>query len=112
MTFFRNLSIICPRFRRKLMNPAQIRFVEETLRLTGQDLARSFGVAPVTVARWEDGRTAPVGLQAEVLQGLHSVALTIREQQDEQTSEFIRGLVLLGIGALIFYLLSQALKPA
>lgn len=86
---------------------SQIRLLEETLNLGSHDLAKALGVAPITVSRWEEGSTTPNGLQAEVLQGLYSVALEIRQSQDRERNEMIRGLVVLGIGALIFYLLSR-----
>ncbi len=83
-------------------------FIKDTLRLSSQDLAKSLGVSSITVTRWEQGTSTPTGLQAEVLQGLYNVALTIERNRDQQRAEMVRGLVLLGIGALIFYLLVQA----
>jgi DNA-binding transcriptional regulator YiaG len=92
------------------MNAEQICLIKDSLRLSNQDLAKALGVAPITVARWETGTTTPTGLQAEVLQGLHSVALEVQRHQNQQQAELIRGLVLLGIGALVFYLLNRAAR--
>ena len=89
------------------MEAAQIQFIEQTFGLGSQELAKSLGVAPITVTRWEQGLNTPTGLQAEVLHGLHNVALSTSQSQDQQRAEFVKGLIVLGIGALIFYLLSQ-----
>jgi transcriptional regulator with XRE-family HTH domain len=88
----------------------QIQFIEQRFGLSSQELAKALGVAPVTVTRWEQGLNTPTGLQAEVLQGLYNVALSIRQNKDQQRAEVMKGLVVLGIGALIFYFLSQAGK--
>lgn len=85
----------------------RIRFMERTFGLDSQELAKALGVAPVTVSRWEQGLNTPTGLQAEVLNGLHNVAMSINQSHDQQRAEFVKGLIVLGIGALIFYLLSQ-----
>ena len=85
-----------------------MRFIETVLGLGSQDLAKSLGVSPITVFRWEQGSNAPTGLQAEVLQGLYNIALDIERTIDQHRAEIVRGLIILGIGALIFYLLSQA----
>lgn len=53
------------------------------------------------------GTNLPSGLQAEVLQGLYNVALTIEQDEDHKNADMIKGLVVLGIGALIFYLLTR-----
>jgi len=89
------------------MDKEQIRVIEETFNLRKNDLAKALGVAPITVGRWENGDNIPTGLQAEVLQGLHNVALDVRKKNDTQQAEILKGLILLGIGALIFYLLSK-----
>jgi len=85
----------------------QIQFIEQTLGLNSQELAKALGVAPITVTRWEEGTNTPTGLQAEVLNGLYSVAMNIDEAEDKQRANVVKGLLILGIGALIFYLLSQ-----
>ncbi len=90
------------------MDARQIQFIKQTFGLDSHELAKALGVAPITVTRWEQGLNTPTGLQAEVLHGLHNVALSIRQSQDQQRAEFVKGLIVLGIGALIFYLLSQA----
>lgn len=90
------------------MEASHVVFIERVLGLGSQDLARSLGVSPITVTRWEQGSSTPTGLQAEVLQGLYNVALNIEGNKDQQRAETVRGLVLLGIGALIFYLLREA----
>ena len=89
------------------MNREQITNIKNTFGLTNNDLAKSLGVAPITVERWEAGDNKPTGLQSEVLQGLHNVALDVKRKNDAQQAEFVKGLIVLGIGALIFHLLSQ-----
>ena len=89
------------------MDASQIRFIKDTLRLTSHNLAKALGVAPITVARWEEGLNIPSGLQSEVLQGLYNVALEVERDGDGKRADMINGLLLLGIGALIFYLLSR-----
>ena len=89
------------------MDSSQIRFIKDTLRLTSQDLAKALGVAPITVTRWEEGLNNPSGLQSEVLQGLYNVALEVERDGDGKRADMINGLLLLGIGALIFHLLSR-----
>lgn len=92
------------------MEATHVLYIERVLGIGSQDLSKSLGVSPITVTRWEQGSSIPTGLQAEVLQGLYNVALNIERNRDEQQAQIVRGLVLLGIGALIFYLLSQASK--
>lgn len=87
------------------MSPDQIRHVRSVLGLSQRELARALGVAPYTVSRWEAGQSPPSGLQLEVLRALHSTAL--RVQDDQAKVAIVAGLVGLGIGALIFYLLTQ-----
>lgn len=89
------------------MDSNQIIYIEKTLRLTSQDLAKALAVAPITVARWEQGLNVPTGLQSEVLQGLYNLALEVDRDEDGKRADMINGLLLLGIGALIFYLLSR-----
>ncbi len=85
----------------------ELTFIKEALGLSSKDLASALNVSPQTVARWEEGKNEPTGLQSEVLQGLHNVAMQVQEQQDEHQAAMIKGLLLLGIGALIFYLLTK-----
>lgn len=91
------------------MTADQIRFVRDVFGLSQRDLSKAMNVSPATVARWETanerGSHAPTGLQYEVLHGLHSVALKVKD--DETEKQMIAGLIVLGIGALIFYLLTQ-----
>ena len=89
------------------MGPPEILEIRNVLNLSQRELARALNVAPLTVGRWESGESSPTGLQIEVLQALHNTVLEVSSQHDEQRSEMIRGLVVLGIGALIFYLLSR-----
>jgi transcriptional regulator with XRE-family HTH domain len=88
------------------MTVADILFIRTTFKLEPRDLAKALNVSPATVGRWESGESAPTGLQAEVLRALHNVALKV--QDDEVQKQMIAGLILLGIGALIFYLLTRA----
>lgn len=90
------------------MTADQIRFIRDVFRLSQRDLAKALNVSPATVARWEtsgDQGHSPTGLQHEVLRGLHSVALRVKD--DETEKQMIAGLIVLGIGALIFVLLTQ-----
>lgn len=89
------------------MGPEQVKFIRECFGLSQRDLAKALNVAPYTVARWELGGTSPVGLQAEVLRALYNTAVEIRGKKDEEAAKAIGGLVALGIGALIFYLLMK-----
>ncbi|MCB9601678.1 MAG: helix-turn-helix domain-containing protein [Sandaracinus sp.] len=88
------------------MNAEQIVYLRETLGLSQRDLARALGVTPITVARWEAGANHPTGLQLEVLRALHSSAITVA--QDATKRALIAGLVGMGIGALLFWALTQA----
>lgn len=93
------------------MGPEEIDRIKKAFKLESRDLAKALNVAPYTVTRWEknqdDGGTLPTGLQAEVLQALHNVALETQGKKNEDEAKLIRGLILLGIGALIFYLLTN-----
>lgn len=87
------------------MTIAEIDFIKQTFSLDSRALAKALNVSPATVTRWETGESEPTGLQAEVLRALHNVALKVRD--DETQKQIIAGLIVLGIGALIFYLLTQ-----
>ena len=89
------------------VSAAEIRFIRETFQLRPRDLAKALNVAPNTAMRWEspENRNQPTGLQEEVLRALHNVA--IRVQNNEAERRIVSGLIALGIGALIFYLLTQ-----
>ena len=91
------------------MGPEDIKLIRGAFKLESRDLAKALNVAPFTVTRWEkkEGGTSPTGLQAEVLQALHNVALETQRKKNDQETKLIRGLILLGIGALIFYLLTN-----
>lgn len=87
------------------MNPADIVYIRETFHLSQRDLAKALNVTPYTVARWEDGTNGPAGLPAEVLRALHNTAVHVQTEGDNARAAMIGGLIALGIGALIFYLL-------
>lgn len=87
------------------MTPEQLRFVCEIFKLSPKDLAKAMNVAPNTVHRWEKGENPPTGLQDEVLRALHNVALKVKD--DEAERAMVGGLIALGVGALIFYLLTN-----
>jgi transcriptional regulator with XRE-family HTH domain len=93
---------------------AEVRFVREIFDLSQRDLAKALNVAPATAARWElapeGGGSAPTGLHAEVLRGLHSVALRVR--RDPARRQLVSGMVVLGVGALISYLLLEEVAGA
>ncbi|MBX3157504.1 MAG: helix-turn-helix domain-containing protein [Deltaproteobacteria bacterium] len=87
------------------MTIAEIAFIKATFNLDSRALAKALNVSPATVGRWESGESEPTGLQAEVLRALHNVALQV--QNDEVQKQIVAGLIVLGIGALIFYLLTR-----
>ncbi len=89
------------------MGPTDILLIRETFGLSQRDLAKSLNVAPFTVARWETGKSRPTGLQEEVLRALHGTASRIKGKRDDATAKMVGGLIGLGIGALIFYLLAK-----
>lgn len=87
------------------MGPAEINFIRQTFGLSQRDLAKALNVAPFTVARWEIGSNEPTGLQEEVLRALHQTAVETAQRSDDSATK-VGALVALGIGALIFYLLT------
>lgn len=87
------------------MTPAEIHFVRDVFGLTPLQLTRALGVSVNTVVRWESGENSPSGLQEEVLRALHLAA--VETQHDEARRIRVAGLIQLGIGALLFYLLRQ-----
>jgi len=89
------------------MGPAEIAFIRQTFGLDQRDLARAMNVAPYTVARWESGWNEPTGLQDEVLRALHSAATKTAAKHDDAAAKALGGLIALGIGALIFSLLTR-----
>lgn len=91
------------------MTASQIVYLRQVLGLSQRDLARALGVAPVTVHRWETGANGPTGLQLEVLRALHQSAMTV--ETDATKRAIVAGLVGMGIGALLFWALTQANAP-
>lgn len=91
------------------MTVADVLFIRTTFGLEPRDLARVLNVSPATVGRWESRESAPTGLQVEVLRALHGVAL--RVQDDEVQKQAVAGMIALGVGALIFYLLTREEPP-
>ncbi len=89
------------------LSPEEILFVRKTFNLSQHGLAKSLNVTPHTVMRWEAGTNSPTGLQEEVLRALHNVALDVTASNDAAKQAMIGGLIALGVGALIFYLLRQ-----
>lgn len=89
------------------MGPTEVKCIRDVFGLTQRDLAKALNVAPYTVARWESGGTSPAGLQGEVLRALYNTAIETRRKKDDEAAKAIGGLVALGIGALIFYLLTK-----
>lgn len=88
------------------MSADEVRFIREVFKLSQRDLAKALGVSYVTAARWETtgaNHHAPTGLQEQVLRALHNVASRVHD--DPAQRDEIKTLLLLGIGALIFYLL-------
>lgn len=87
------------------MTAGEVRFVQSTFDLDRRGLARSLNVSPATVDRWESGESLPAGLHEEVLRALHGVA--VRVVSDDARRERIAGLVALGVGALVAYLIRR-----
>lgn len=91
------------------MTADQVRYIREVFALSQRDLAKALNVSPATVARWETssqtGGHSPTGLQEEVLRALHNVAIRVHDNETEK--QMVSGLIVLGIGALIFYLLTK-----
>ncbi|MCI0404688.1 MAG: hypothetical protein L0Y74_11445 [candidate division Zixibacteria bacterium] len=92
------------------MKQEQIKFIMETFKLDEGGLAKTLNVTPYTVDRWlkKTNPNLPTGLQREVLQGLYNAALEIRRKKDKEAEKAITALVALGIGALIFFLLTKS----
>jgi transcriptional regulator with XRE-family HTH domain len=90
------------------MTADDVIFIRATFKLEQRDLAKALNVSPATVGRWESGESEPTGLQAEVLRALHNVALQVKDNDVQK--QLIAGLIVLGIGALIFYLLKNELS--
>lgn len=88
------------------MQPAEIEFIRETFNLSQRDLAKALNVAPYTVARWETSANEPAGLQQEVLRALYRTAVETASRTDDSAAN-VGTLIALGIGALIFYLLTR-----
>ena len=78
---------------------AQMDLVCQTFGLSKNELARSLGVAPVTVLRWEKDQNDPVGLSREVLTALHLVAMKLAG--DKQRALEIGRRLSRGLGALL-----------
>ena len=93
------------------MGPTEIEFIRRTFSLSQRDLAKALNVAPFTVARWEAAGNAPTGLQEEVLRALHSTAVKTAARKNDDAAKEMGGLIALGIGALIFYLLTRDDEP-
>lgn len=83
----------------------EVRLVRSTFGLDQRGLARALGLSPATVVRWEAGDSAPVGLQVEVMRALHCVALSVAG--DERRRAEVAGAIALGVGSLIFRLLTS-----
>ncbi|MBK9387318.1 MAG: hypothetical protein IPN34_21085 [Planctomycetes bacterium] len=87
------------------MTREHLRFVCEVFNLSAKDLAKAMNVAPNTVHRREKRENLPTGLQEEVLRALHNIALKVDDDARERA--ILGGLIALGVGALIFYLLTN-----
>lgn len=88
------------------VSSAHIEFVRTTFKLSQRELANAISVAPYTVSRWEAGAN-PQGLQAEVLEALFKIAKQVTDKRDDTDIKIMRGLILMGVGALLVYLLSR-----
>lgn len=89
------------------MEPNHVKFIRETFNLSKRNLAKALNIGTYTITRWENGETTPSGLQLEVLQGLYNTAIEVGKKKDEQQKSTIAGLLTLGIGGLIFHLLTK-----
>jgi len=90
------------------VSPEQVIYVRETFGMSQRALAKAMNVAPLTVYRWESGANEPSGLQREVLQALHLVALKVAS--DPNKCAAIGGKLAMGVGALIYVLLLEELR--
>lgn len=86
---------------------AEIRFICDTFNISSQALAGALAVAPSTMERWRTGDRSPKGTPEAVLRSLHGVAVGIESSGDDAKRRVIRSLILLGVGALIFHLLTK-----
>ena len=91
------------------MTADQVRYIRDAFGMSQRDFAKALNVSPATAARWEttnaDGYHAPAGLQDEVLRALHNVAKQM--ESDPAQRQMIAGLLGLGLGALIVFLLMR-----
>lgn len=83
-----------------------VRYIRSVFKLSQRELANALGVAPYSVTRWEGG-ASPTGLPAEILSALHRTAIDAEQKEDDFETKLVRGLILMGIGALLFHLLSR-----
>ena len=90
------------------MKPQDVKLIRDTFNFSKRDLAKALNVAVFTVTRWESGGTIPSGLQEEVLRALHQTAIYVLRKKDDAMTEMISGKISLGIGALIFYLITES----
>ena len=101
-----------PPVRAAKLKPTDILFIREVFNLSQRELAKALNVTPATAARWElaDDGHKPTGLHDDVLRALHLTAAEVHA--DEIRRVRIAGMIRLGIGALIFYLLQREAEPA
>jgi len=62
------------------MDADEVKELRTSLKLSQASFARALNIAVFTVGRWENGRSKPTGLQAEVLRGLRSVVARVSER--------------------------------
>lgn len=86
----------------------QVAMIRRTFGFSKPDLARALNVAPFTIARWERGSNAPVGLQADVIRALHGLAL-LATAKGGTTKKLMGDMIRLGIGALLLHLGREAI---
>ena len=91
------------RLERARARGVEIKNMRESLRLKSSELARSLNVAAFTLRRWEDGSSAPVGLQSEVLQGLIDTVGRVSPERARTIGTQMLG----GFGRMIVALLAK-----
>lgn len=84
-----------------------VQALRDRLGWSRRDLARFLNVAPLTVARWEDGRSPPTGTSRLVLGALHEA---IAQAPEVALPRLQRGARLGGLGALLVFSVREVLR--
>ncbi len=79
------------------LSAVEIKQLRERLGLKPRQMARVLRMAPLSIARWESGASAPVGLSSEVLLGLRLAT----EKLDDEACRHMGQRLRLGVGSLL-----------